>query len=230
MKEEKIAKFIKKIRKENNLTQKDLANKYNVTYQAVSKWENGKNLPDKMLLKQMSKDFNVSLDDLFDGNFSKKNNNKRNIYIAILLIIIIIGIFYIIIFLNKDKSFEFKTISSNCNDFNITGSVAYNNSKTSIYISNVYYCGKEDNTVYDSIECILYERNGNTETKISEYKYNDITTISDFLDNMSFTIDNYNSICTNYSNESLYLLIKYNKDGYIMSHEIPLKLDSSCEK
>ncbi|MDY5992528.1 MAG: helix-turn-helix transcriptional regulator, partial [Bacilli bacterium] len=36
MEQEKIGKFIKKLRKENNLTQKDLADKYGVTYQAVS--------------------------------------------------------------------------------------------------------------------------------------------------------------------------------------------------
>ena len=54
MDQEKIAKLIKKIRKDNNLTQKDLAQKYNVTYQAVSKWENGINLPDTWLLRQIS--------------------------------------------------------------------------------------------------------------------------------------------------------------------------------
>lgn len=37
MDQEKIGKFIKEIRKKNNLTQKYLADKYNVTYQAVSK-------------------------------------------------------------------------------------------------------------------------------------------------------------------------------------------------
>ena len=44
MDQEKIGKFIKEIRKKNKLTQKDLADKYNVTYQAVSKWENGVSL------------------------------------------------------------------------------------------------------------------------------------------------------------------------------------------
>ena len=39
MDQEKIGKFIKEIRKKNNLTQAELAEKYNVTYQAVSKWE-----------------------------------------------------------------------------------------------------------------------------------------------------------------------------------------------
>lgn len=41
MNQEKLGKFIKDIRKKHNLTQKQLADKYNVTYQAVSKWENG---------------------------------------------------------------------------------------------------------------------------------------------------------------------------------------------
>ena len=36
MNQEKTGEFIKKLRQDNNLTQKDLANKYNVTYQAVS--------------------------------------------------------------------------------------------------------------------------------------------------------------------------------------------------
>ena len=39
MEQEKIANLIKKIRKDNHLTQKELADKYHVTYQAVSKWE-----------------------------------------------------------------------------------------------------------------------------------------------------------------------------------------------
>lgn len=41
MYQEKIGNFIKEIRTKNNLTQKQFADKYNVTYQAVSKWENG---------------------------------------------------------------------------------------------------------------------------------------------------------------------------------------------
>ena len=49
----KIGEFIKKLRTENHLTQKEFADKYGVTYQAVSKWENGKNLPDMSLIKQM---------------------------------------------------------------------------------------------------------------------------------------------------------------------------------
>lgn len=75
---EKVGKFIKKLRKDNNLTQQKLADKYGVTYQAVSKWENGINLPDVTLIRQMSKDFNISIEDILDGNLitKKKNRNK----------------------------------------------------------------------------------------------------------------------------------------------------------
>ena len=75
MNQENFGKFIKNIRIKNNLTQKEFAEKYNVTYQAVSKWENGINMPDITLIKKISEDFNVSLDELFDGQY--KSNNKK---------------------------------------------------------------------------------------------------------------------------------------------------------
>ena len=45
MDQEKVGNLIKKLRLDNNLTQKELADKLNVTFQAVSKWENGKSVP-----------------------------------------------------------------------------------------------------------------------------------------------------------------------------------------
>ena len=46
MEQEKIGKFIAKCRKEQNFTQANLAEKLGITNQAVSKWENGKSMPD----------------------------------------------------------------------------------------------------------------------------------------------------------------------------------------
>ena len=99
MNQERFGQIIKDIRKKNNLTQKDLAEKYNVTAQAVSKWENGKNLPDIILIKHIAKDFNYSLDTLFaDENIKKEKNNKKKIIIitsvliSLIIIILIIGI------------------------------------------------------------------------------------------------------------------------------------------
>ena len=64
MNQEKIGKLIKEIRKQNNLTQKEFADKYGVTYQAVSKWETGKNIPDISLIKEISRDFNINIEDI----------------------------------------------------------------------------------------------------------------------------------------------------------------------
>lgn len=232
MDQERIGKFIKEIRKKNNLTQKDLADKYNVTYQAVSKWENGKNMPDTALIKQMSKDFNISLDDIFGGEYSKKNINRRNIYIisfTLIIIALIIGGIYL--FKHDDNSFEFKTLKSNCSDFNISGSISYNDSKSSIYISNVSYCGDNDTEEYSNIKCTLYESNNDSNKIIDTCNYNKNTkvTLEDFLKEVSFTIDNYQKVCKTYSENSLYLEIEAtNENGKITTYKIPLTLESKC--
>ena len=90
MNQEKIGQLIKKIRKENNLTQKEFADKYGVTYQAVSKWENGKNIPDISLIKQISSDFNIDIEDILEGKIVRHKNYKPIIAMAILITIGII--------------------------------------------------------------------------------------------------------------------------------------------
>ena len=58
---ERIGKFIRQLRQENHLTQKQLAEQLGVTYQAVSKWENGKNIPDILMLKKISILYNIDM-------------------------------------------------------------------------------------------------------------------------------------------------------------------------
>lgn len=226
MNQEKIGKLIKEIRKKYNLTQAEFAEKYGVTYQAVSKWENGKNIPDVSLLKQMSKDFNIDINDMLDGNLNQK---KKGITILLILALIII-IVLIFLNINKHEGFSFKTISSTCSNFNITGSIAYNSKKSSIYISDVNYCGKEDNNKYIKIECILYEKNGDKENIISKLNYNkEPITLDDFLKTLNIKIDEYERTCKKYSKNSLFLKIKaQNEDGSIKKHVIPLSLEDNC--
>jgi len=64
---------IKGLRKEQKLTQEQFAEKLNITRQAVSNWENNRNLPDIETLIQMSNVFNISLDQLILGG-NKMNN------------------------------------------------------------------------------------------------------------------------------------------------------------
>jgi len=100
-----VGKNIIKIRKDNNLTQDDLANKYFVTRQTISNWENGKTYPDLETLVKISDDFNVSLDILLKEDnkmikdISKKQKRYKLIMLPIVLYaILVIGILGIIIY------------------------------------------------------------------------------------------------------------------------------------
>ena len=63
---------IKKYRKEMGLTQEELAEALGVTTGAVSKWENGNNVPDVMTLMELADFFNISMDVLFSFDLSSK--------------------------------------------------------------------------------------------------------------------------------------------------------------
>lgn len=59
---------IKNLRKQTGLTQDQFAEKLHVTRQAISNWENNRNLPDLEMLIQISQTFDISLDELILGD------------------------------------------------------------------------------------------------------------------------------------------------------------------
>lgn len=59
--------FIAQLRREQGLTQKELADKLNVTDKAVSKWETAKGFPDVKLLEPLAQALGVSLVELMQG-------------------------------------------------------------------------------------------------------------------------------------------------------------------
>lgn len=67
MNQEKIGKFIAKKRKDRKLTQEQLAEKLNISKNAVSKWERGLNLPDVSIMQDLCKILNITLNELFIG-------------------------------------------------------------------------------------------------------------------------------------------------------------------
>lgn len=66
------AKLLVELRKEHNYTQNDIAEICGVSYQAVSKWERGENLPDTMILKELAHLYNISVDELLNGVLEEK--------------------------------------------------------------------------------------------------------------------------------------------------------------
>lgn len=70
----KIGKFIAECRKKNSLTQMQLAEKLNITDRAVSKWENGRAMPDSSIMLELCEILGISVNELLSGEAIKMDN------------------------------------------------------------------------------------------------------------------------------------------------------------
>ena len=59
-----VKEILKNLREKNNLTQEQMAQRVNITRQAISRWETGETQPDTQMLKVLSKEFDVSINTL----------------------------------------------------------------------------------------------------------------------------------------------------------------------
>ena len=74
----KIGKFISECRKKNNLTQAQLAEKLDITDRAVSKWENGKSMPDSGIMLDLCNELKISVNELLSGEvIEMEDYNKK---------------------------------------------------------------------------------------------------------------------------------------------------------
>jgi len=144
MDQERIGKFISECRKEQKLTQQELAEKLGITYKAVSKWECGKGLPDVSLYEPLCEILNISLNEFFAGKHlnkvevlesseknilniaieEKRTRNKLkkvimlSLIIVILLVAFCIGLYkYMCNYMNTAKTFELNWGITLPNDF-----------------------------------------------------------------------------------------------------------------
>lgn len=76
MDQENIGKFIMELRKKKNMTQKDLADMLGITDRAISKWENGRGLPDHSLILELASILGVSVNELLTGTYLDNNEYK----------------------------------------------------------------------------------------------------------------------------------------------------------
>ena len=73
----KLSENLKKIRKDNNFSQEDLAEKLGVSRQAISKWESGVAYPEMDKIIQIAKMFNINIDDLLKNDIRESKNEKE---------------------------------------------------------------------------------------------------------------------------------------------------------
>lgn len=127
----KIGKFIANMRKENNITQKQLAEKLGVTDKAVSKWECGKSMPDNGLLLNLCEELHINVNELLSGerlsheeyhgkaeenmvNLIKESKNSpiTNIITVIISVILLLSWFYLLIMSMNGSIYWFLDIYS----------------------------------------------------------------------------------------------------------------------
>lgn len=122
----KIGQFIANCRRDKKLTQEQLAEKLNVSKNAVSKWERGICLMDMSLLKPLSEILGVSVNDILSGEKipedkikekSEENliklsefNHYKSVTIGTIFIIIIITIIIIYSFIRNIESSGYTTL------------------------------------------------------------------------------------------------------------------------
>lgn len=116
---------IANLRKKNNLSQEELADKIGVTRQTISKWELNNTTPDIMQAKKISEVFSISLDELTDNSMDNILINKvsnteklatltikilKFIGVSLLIFFILIFILAIIMYKNKFKNRDYNVI------------------------------------------------------------------------------------------------------------------------
>ena len=138
----KFGKFIAELRKEKKMTQKELAEKLNLTDKAVSKWERGLSFPDITMLNPLAKNLGVDISELVNCergnkekvdvekavkeaiekiNKTKEKREKRNIKIKRITIVVSIIVFIlsvalqcVYLFLKKRHGYEYIVDSMPC--------------------------------------------------------------------------------------------------------------------
>lgn len=108
-----LGKKIAELRKKNNLSQEDLAEKVDVARQTISKWEIGDTTPDINQVKIISKIFNISIDELVDNDINnviveKVSNTEKlagntikilKVFGIVLIVFITLILLFVIIFM-----------------------------------------------------------------------------------------------------------------------------------
>lgn len=77
MDQKKVGSFLRELRKEKQLTQEQLAERFGVTSRSVSRWETGSNMPDLSILVELADFYDVDIRDIIDGEKRKGEDMNK---------------------------------------------------------------------------------------------------------------------------------------------------------
>lgn len=166
MDQEKIGKFIKRLRKEKGLTQEQLGEKLGVNSKAVSKWECGLTMPDVSILNELADILGITTRELLEGkekltkkrmkdiikNINKIIINHKIIAFFVSLFVIAFVLLFLFFYNNYNK---FEVISFRVNENSIK--------KEDVFAEGYIYI--TPNGDYVSLNKLLYTPEGNGKIK-----------------------------------------------------------------
>lgn len=215
----KTGQLIEKYRKENNLTQVELADKLGVSKSAISKWENGNNLPDITLLEPLSEILGIDKLLLFTSEYEAKEESnektkqvkKKDIFkiitISILFIFSIAFTNYISYKLYKHKLSILESQETSVYRFYSTDEEYYVN-------GYIIFQNGESTIVFDQLKYQdIHQSRAKSKEKIKSLEMY-------LLVNNKRVITRYKAIIGDDINQNLYQLItSHNKDENIKIEE-----------
>lgn len=148
----KTADLILVLRKEKGLTQQELGDILGVSSKSISKYERGICLPSDEVLLKMTSFFNISLEELLNGERNKPNKNFK----IFIFFVILITIFTFFLAKLSNRQVLFKLNSSDLN-VEVKGDIYLNKNSIMLNILNINYSG--DDIKYDKLESFLYINN-----------------------------------------------------------------------
>lgn len=216
---------IYKLRKENNMTQEDLAKAIYVSNKTISKWENGYSSPSYGSLKDIAKVFKVKVSYFLDDK-TPKGRIKFFFKVSIeftktywhQLIFTILFVLLSIYFINTFDTLAMYEIVSDDNVITFdAGYFVRSKSNMVITINNINYTSQDDDIINQKIKLYTVDHND----KIYFYESDNLKDIY-FKDLMGYKINR--TIAKNLNN-SLYIEIEnLHKDNSLTSHTVKLGL------
>lgn len=212
--------YLSKARKNKGISQEELANKLNLSRQAISNWETNKCMPDVSIISKLCAILEINMYDFFESqkgikliDFEKEKNNKKTKKIILILSIIILVLITTIIFfaLNKNEIVYYK-VTINDKYFNLSNAHF-------IETNNLYYLnlGKLNNNIEKPFIIKLFTYKNNKKQIILETIYKDNIEIKEQKGYNEYFEKNENIL------NNLYIEIEYivNKETI----EVPIKLN-----
>lgn len=221
----KIGEFIKILRVEKKLSQGDLAELLNVTRQTVSKWETGVSLPSLDNIKEMSKIFEVEIEELINGelklvdDIEKNSTKKSNMFFWILFLFILVFWFFLLIyFINNFNSVSLYKIRGANDNFILNDSLLFISKEKIVFkIGNI----EVNEEVVDSSKDFKIEffvKKGNKTSSVETYYFESDGLIEEFY--------GYNEIFSSTFLESLqFMMLRveyFDVEGKIQSEKMEL--------